>query len=456
MLDGGQAIQSSADSIVIPEDFASAFITDPPYYDSVPYSDLANFYYVWHRAVLLEEKPAGYLPFVTPKTQEMTVDHPSSLDERVRYRDGLTRAFEAGRVSTKPSGVGVIVFAHKSTEGWEALLEAIVQAGWCIVGSWPIDTELQNRLNALGTASLVSSIHLVCRPRENADGALQTNLIGDWREVLQELPARIHAWLPRLAREGIVGADAIFACLGPALEIFSRYSRVEKASGEVMTLSTYLEYVWAAVSKEALDMVFQGADTSGFEEDARLTAMWLWTLGTDGNGVDEGKVVASAGYTMEFDAARKIAQGLGAHLEQLGHLVEVKGSNARLLPAVERTRYLFGVESAKQPARRGKREAQMSLFEGMGKEQAEAAGWTVDDDLAIAPGRTVLDRVHQSMLLFAAGRSNALKRYLVDEGIGKDERFWSLAQALSALYPSHSDEKRWVDGVLARKKGLGF
>ncbi len=66
----------------------------------------------------------------------------------------------------------------------------------------------------------------------------------------------------------------------------------------------------------------------------------------------------------------------------------------------------------------------------------------MDDDLAVPPGRTVLDRVHQSMLLFAAGRSNALKRYLVDEGIGKDERFWSLAQVLSALYPSHTDEKR--------------
>jgi hypothetical protein len=80
----------------------------------------------------------------------------------------------------------------------------------------------------------------------------------------------------------------------------------------------------------------------------------------------------------------------------------------------------------------------------------------MDDDLAVPAGRTVLDRVHQSMLLFAAGRSNALKRYLVEEGIGKDERFWSLAQALSALYPPHTDEKRWVDGVLARKKGLGF
>ena len=71
-------------------------------------------------------------------------------------------------------------------------------------------------------------------------------------------------------------------------------------------------------------------------------------------------------------------------------------------------------------------------------------------------GETVLDRVHQSMILFAAGRSEALKRFLVENGAGTDQRFWRLAQALSALYPASSDEKRWVDGVLARKKGLGF
>ena len=71
-------------------------------------------------------------------------------------------------------------------------------------------------------------------------------------------------------------------------------------------------------------------------------------------------------------------------------------------------------------------------------------------------GITTLDRLHQSMILFAAGRSEALKRFLVEEGIGNDQRFWRLAQALSALYPKTSDEKRWVDGVLVRKKGLGF
>jgi len=77
-------------------------------------------------------------------------------------------------------------------------------------------------------------------------------------------------------------------------------------------------------------------------------------------------------------------------------------------------------------------------------------------DKTPAPGTTVLDRVHQAMILFSAGRSEAMKRFLVDDGIGNAPRFWSLAQALSALYPSNSDEKRWADGILARKKGLGF
>jgi len=102
--------------------------------------------------------------------------------------------------------------------------------------------------------------------------------------VLSELPGRIAAWLPRLASEGVVGADAIFACLGPALEIFSRYSSVEKASGEVVPLREYLEQVWAEVARQALNMIFEGADASGFEEDARLTAMWLWTLKTNAEG----------------------------------------------------------------------------------------------------------------------------------------------------------------------------
>ena len=157
---------------------------------------------------------------------------------------------------------------------------------------------------------------------------------------------------------------------------------------------------------------------------------------------------------MEFDAARKIAQGLGAHLEDLGRVVEIKGNRARLLSVAERTRHLFGKDQIQHaPVRRAKKVKQLSLFEEL--EAAEKnAGW---GDVGVPPlGDTTLDRVHQAMILFAAGRGEALKRYLVEEGVGRAVTFWKLAQSLSALYPNGTDEKRWVDGVLARKKGLGF
>jgi hypothetical protein len=349
----------------------------------------------------------------------------------------------------------------------------MVDAGLTITGSWPIDTEMGSRLRAKASAALASSVHLVCRPRENPDGSLRDDEVGDWRDVLAELPKRMHDWLPRLAEEGVVGADAIFACLGPALEVFSRYSRVEKASGEQVLLRDYLEHVWAAVSKEALGMIFSGGDATGFEEDARLTAMWLWTLAAPTTGATTGSAEAdddelaeveeeptpgstgkTAGYAMEYDAARKIAQGLGAHLEKLANVIEVKGDKARLLAVAERTKALFGKDQADAPKAKRKKAAQRSLFAELDEAEAADGGWGEKSVSKI--GETVLDRLHQTMILFAAGRSEAMRRFLVEEGIGRDQRFWRLAQALSALYPAGTDEKRWVDGVLARKKGLGF
>jgi len=208
-------------------------------------------------------------------------------------------------------------------------------------------------------------------------------------------------------------------------------------------------------------MIFEGADASGFEEDARLTAMWLWTLRTalNGNGEDDGseKTTSLRGYSLEYDAARKIAQGLGAHLENLSHLVEIKGSTAMLLSAGARTQYLFGKDAAEAPrGRRRKRDAQLKLnFEKELQElEQDSDDWA--GELSGKAGSTVLDQLHQSMILFGAGRGEALRRFLVEDGVGRNPLFWRLAQALSALYPSDTEEKRWVDGVLARKKGLGF
>ncbi|BAZ80188.1 hypothetical protein PN497_06760 [Sphaerospermopsis kisseleviana CS-549] len=466
-LECGDVVQSSASSHPLPDNFIQAFITDPPYFDAVPYADLSDYFYVWLKRVIIGSCKSLFNLELTDKDEECIVDEIKGKD-RDYFVQTMTKSLKEGRRILQPHGIGVVVFAHKSTSGWESLLQAMIEAGWIVTASWPIDTEMSSRLRAKDSAALASSVHIVCRPRNSDD-------IGDWRDVLQELPQRIHEWMPRLASEGVVGADAIFACLGPALEIFSRYSSVEKASGELVTLKEYLEYVWAAVSKEALSMIFSNADTTSFEEDARLTAMWLWTLSTgsiDNNETSESepddeddetssKTSKTGGYTLEFDAARKIAQGLGAHLEQLTRLVEVKGSTAKLLPVSERTQYLFGKEEAQTPSKtkgkKGKKKEteQLNLFAVLGiPETEEDTDW--GEKTVPQLGNTTLDRIHQSMILFAAGRSEALKRFLVDEGAGNDQRFWGLAQALSALYPIGTEEKRWVDGVLARKKGLGF
>ncbi len=471
----GTTVCASVTEHPLPNDSAHAFITDPPYYNAVPYADLSDFFYVWLRRAIGEVFPELFSGPVAPKEDEIC-EMAGWDPQRYPHKDGrwfeekMTLALSEGRRILAPSGIGLVVFAHKTTSGWESLIKAMVDAGWMVTGSWPIDTEMGTRLRAMNSAALASSIHLVCRPRENPDGSVRTGDIGDWRDVLQELPGRIHQWMPRLAREGIVGADAIFACLGPALEVFSRYSRVEKANGEQVALREYLEYVWAAVAREGLNMIFEGAETSGLEEDARLTAMWLWTLSTGGvngkadasessdedggEGEDSAPPTRQEGFTLEYDAVRKIAQGLGAHLERLPTLVEIKGDKARLLPVSERARFLFGREPGRAPARRGRGSRQLSMFEAASGGDGEAVGLDYED--VPEHGKTVLDRIHQSMVLFASGRGQALGRFLVDEGVGRDQRFWSLAQALSALYPPNTEEKRWVDGVLARKRALGF
>jgi len=468
----GHAELASACKHPLPNDSAQAFVTDPPYYDAVPYADLSDFFYVWLKRTIGEYHEGLFLESLSPKRGEvvqLAERNPEySYKTREYFEDLMREAMSEGRRILSPEGIGLVVFAHKTTTGWETQIKAMIDAGWVVTGSWPIDTERPGRLRANNSAALASSVHLVCRARVKSESYPDTDAIGDWRDVLSALPKRIHEWMPRLATEGIVGADAIFACLGPALEIYSRYARVEKASGEQVPLKEYLEYVWAAVAKEALNMIFEGADATGFEEDARLTAMWLWTLstGVNGDGVggtdeeiddqdeESDKKPKMSGFVLEYDAARKIAQGLGAHLEQLSSLVEVSGDKARLLPVSERAHHLFGKSEGTAPTKRKGKPKQLSLLDVIGEADESGGGW--GEKNASKLGNSVLDRIHQSMILFAAGRGEAVKRFLVNDGVGQDQRFWRLAQALSALYPKGTDERRWVEGVLARKKGLGF
>lgn len=469
----GTVEQASATAHPMPDDSADIVFTDPPYYAAIPYADLSDFFYSWLRRALVGVFPVLFHDDLSPKELEcVSLAHRAAMyrnKDAKWFESMMTDACREARRISKPSGVSVFVFANKETSGWEAMLMALISSGWTITASWPIDTEMGNRLRARNSAALASSIHLVCRPRVGLDTGDSSDVVGDWRDVLMELPVRIHEWMPRLAAEGVVGADAIFACIGPALEIFSRFTRVEKASGEQVALKEFLEEVWAVVAKEALTLVFSGADTAGFEEDGRLTAIWLWTIAagaTEDAGGDEPEETIveeeaapgspkgqKAGFVLPYDAARKIAQGLGANLDDLVSLVEVSGEQARLLPVVERTKSLFRASERDRIVEKNA-PSQQDLFDGLELPDDSVTGLAGSSTIRL--GDTVLDRIHQAMVLFAAGRSEALKRFLITDGGGQDQRFWLLAQALSALYPTHTDEKRWVDGVLARKKVLGF
>ena len=464
---GGTVRQGAASSIPLPDGSIPLVATDPPYYDAIPYASLSDFCYVWLKRALKEEYPNLFDQSLTPKQDECILDPGTPYDgglvkDHVFFENCIKCALVECRRILRTDGLAVVLFAHKSTAGWEALLNALVQAGWTVTASWPIETERRARMRAFNSAVLASSVFLVCRPR-NGDQ------IGDWRQVLSELEPRVHSWMERLVKENIVGADAIFACLGPALEIYSRFSSVETAGGKLIELADkydqdgkllergYLSHVWEAVAKEALGMIFLGADPAGFEEDSRLTAIWFWTIRTRENNLEnkrtqrEKKSDKNKSYPLEYDTARKIAQGLGAHLDELarpGGIIAIKGNVASMVPIRERRKELFGRIDKSDKSRRET------------IEQTTLTGDLVSDEgqTSTISGKswTTLDRLHQSMILFADGRNEGLRRLLVDDGVGNDDRFWRLANSLSALYPKGSEEKRWLDGVLSRKKSLGF
>ena len=466
--------QESATKLTLPDDSCDFFFTDPPYYDVVPYADLSDLCYIWLKRMLKNNHAELFDKKLTPKAEQIVVNPYTVADERgeqspARYQERMTKAFEEARRTLKPEGVGCVVFAHKGTLAWEKLLLSIIDAGFSVTASWPIDTERVDRPRANDSAALQTSVHLIIRPRENPDGSLRNDAIGDWRDVLRELPPRIKAYMKRMSEEGVAGADAIFACLGPALEIFSRYSQVEKPNGEVVSLREYMEKIWEVVSHEALAMLFEDAETQGFEADARVTAIWLWTLASEpvtvekveveseGDESEEKSSKPKGGFTLDSDTANRIAQSLGADIRSLAGIIEVKGDKSRLISVRERADKLFKSKNMeeKRAAKKKKEQDQMGLFSEW--ELKEVSNETHSEVvLDYEPGASFLDRLHQAMLFFALGRTAMLRNFLAEEGAGRDSRFWKLAQALNSLYPKNAEERRWLEGVQAYKKSLSL
>ncbi|MBC7170405.1 DUF1156 domain-containing protein, partial [Candidatus Bipolaricaulota bacterium] len=493
-LSQGQVQPADAAEHPLPDETAHVWFTDPPYYDAVPYADLSDFFLVWLKRALpghpLLRDPFDPQNPLAPKTREAVQNERSKTadgrpKDRDFYEETMAKAFAEGRRVLREDGVGAVVFAHKTTEGWEALLSGLIKGGWTITGSWPIATEMASRLRARESAALATSVHLVCRPRpEDAP-------VGDWAEVLRELPRRVGDWMERLQSEGVRGADLVFACIGPALEIYSRYPRVETADGREVPLAEYLEKVWEVVGRAALEQVLGTAEAKArngaagaVEEDARLTALFLWTLQStngesaeagpqeadeeEGPAEDEDEEEASAGkakgYALVFDVVRRFAQPLGIDLPRWeGRIVETKKGVVRLLSIAERARILFGKDGAEAVAQRLEKAPaadiqQLTLFpeddqapattgKERGRGRRKSGAGVPDEALQTAREATTLDRVHTAMLLQAGGQTNALRALLkAEQERGPD--FVRLANALSALYPKGSEEKRLLDAML--------
>ena len=239
----------------------------------------------------------------------------------------------------------------------------------------------------------------------------------------------------------IRGADLIFACIGPALEIYSRYRRVETPDGHEVTLPEYLERVWEVVGREALKQVLGTAEAQArngaagaLEEDARLTALFLWTMQstaeTADNGVasdadedDETPQARVSGFSLPFDVARRFAQPLGIHLEEWeSRIIQTEKGVVKLRPVTDRAKDLFGESGADAVAdeieSNASASSQMSLFPEEAptvRGRARRRGNTTPasgSGLETQREPTTLDRVHAAMLLQASGRTEALRNLL--------------------------------------------
>ena len=262
--------------------------TDPPYYDNIGYADLSDFFYVWLRRSLGSVFPDLFATMAVPKTEELVATpyrHGSKEKAEAFFLDGMTDAMQR-LTEAHPAFPVTIYYAFKQSEsrgdsgistGWETFLGAVIRAGLGISGTWPIRTELGNRMIGMGTNALASSIVLVCRPRP-VDAPVATR-----REFVDALRSELPDALRRMQQGNIAPVDLAQAAIGPGMAVFTRYTRVLNASGDAMTVREALSLI-----NQTLDEVL--AEQEGdFDADTRWALAWFEQSGfTEGDyGVAE-------------------------------------------------------------------------------------------------------------------------------------------------------------------------
>jgi putative DNA methylase len=392
-----RVLRGNAQHLAFQDKTFDAVIIDPPYYFSIHYSDLSNFFYVWLKRSVGHLHPGLFLTPLTPKDQEVIQNranphHPRYISAE-EFERRLERSLrEAARV-VKSTGIVSIVFAHTDVVAWERLLRALQRVRLVVSTSWPMRSEMSNRPLAQVKAALGSSVVLVCRPQRSEQE-------GFYDDVVRALEARIAQRLDAFEEMGLVGADYFVSAIGPAFEVFAQYSRIARLSGDEVDVAELMVLARQAVARHAMRRLLGADSLASLDAESLFYLTWRWAYLTAAIPADEAYKLEKA---FDIDLGGLVRPGGFAHQA---------GSNFSLLGPHERK------------------------------------------GLKLSPSPPLVDVLHLACQLWDAGRRRELEELLGATGMGVEPSFWAAARALAEIVPDGNRERTMLLGLTGNRDVL--
>ncbi|GFH63127.1 MAG: helicase [Candidatus Desulfovibrio kirbyi] len=416
----------------------NAIVTDPPYYDAIPYSDCMDFFYIWLKRVThgtILDKGLFAAP-LAPKWDSAAQDG-ELIDDASRhngnrtaskkaYEDGMAQVFARCHESLAPEGRLVVVFAHKHPDAWETLVSAMIRAEFTVTASWPIQTEMGNRMRGLSSAALSSSVWLVCKKRP------ATAAPGWDSKVLAKMEESITEKLRAFWDAGIRGPDFVWAATGPALTAYSAHPVVKKTAspGESMSVTEFLGYVRRMVVIFVVGRVLKTDPTTGSDVQRMDAVTAYYLLHRNDFGMED----APAGACILYATACGLTD---RDLESAYRIVTKKGSPSTASDVDEAE---DDDESADEDAGGVSSGGKMILLP-----------WSKRDHKALglgAPGGApvpLIDWAHKLMHLWKDGDLGKVDSYIDSCALRRNELFMQLLQALTEL--SKNSERSLLESI---------